>query len=152
MRLLRERLLRSDARVLLRDRRDAVRLRLAGRGARVSRAEPAACFDPLDPAERARLESSPRPRNSLPLFGGKRRHLPLADAVRPIDRSDRPIYVVWELTLRCDLACRHCGSRAGPARPDELGLPEALDLVRQLAALGVKEVTLIGGEVYLYEG
>ena len=40
----------------------------------------------------------------------------------------------------------------GPARPDELTLPEALDLVRQLAALGVKEVTLIGGEVYLYEG
>jgi MoaA/NifB/PqqE/SkfB family radical SAM enzyme len=36
--------------------------------------------------------------------------------------------------------------------PDELSLPEALDLVRQLAALGLKEVTLIGGEVYLYDG
>jgi MoaA/NifB/PqqE/SkfB family radical SAM enzyme len=49
----------------------------------------------------------------------------------------------------CDLACRHCGSRAGRARPDELTTDEALDLVRQMAELGTKEVTLIGGEAYL---
>jgi MoaA/NifB/PqqE/SkfB family radical SAM enzyme len=78
-----------------------------------------------------------------------RRHLPLADAARPVDRGWRPVYAVWEITLQCDLACRHCGSRAGRARPDELSTPEALDLVRQLAALGVREVTLIGGEAYL---
>ncbi len=54
--------------------------------------------------------------------------------------------------MKCDLACRHCGSRAGVARPDELRLPEALDLVGQLADLGLKELTLIGGEVYLYDG
>lgn len=59
------------------------------------------------------------------------------------------MHAVWELTLACDLACRHCGSRAGRARPDELTRDEALDLVRQLAELGVKEVTLIGGEAYL---
>jgi radical SAM protein with 4Fe4S-binding SPASM domain len=62
------------------------------------------------------------------------------------------VHAVWELTLRCDLACRHCGSRAGRARPDELSLEEALDLVRQLGDLGVREVTLIGGEAYLYDG
>ena len=43
----------------------------------------------------------------------------------------RPIYAVWEITLRCDLACRHCGSRAGRARPDELDTAECLDLVRR---------------------
>jgi radical SAM protein with 4Fe4S-binding SPASM domain len=53
------------------------------------------------------------------------------------------------VTLQCDLACRHCGSRAGRARPDELSTSEALDLVRQMADLGVREVTLIGGEAYL---
>jgi MoaA/NifB/PqqE/SkfB family radical SAM enzyme len=58
---------------------------------------------------------------------------------------------VWELTLQCDLACRHCGSRAGRKRPDELSTEEALDLVRQMAELGTKEVTLIGGEAYLRE-
>ncbi|MCA9623897.1 MAG: radical SAM protein [Myxococcales bacterium] len=78
-----------------------------------------------------------------------RRRLPLAPEARPIDRELRPIYAVWEVTLRCDLACRHCGSRAGHARPDELTTEEALGLVRQLAELGVKEVTLIGGEAYL---
>jgi radical SAM protein with 4Fe4S-binding SPASM domain len=56
---------------------------------------------------------------------------------------------VWEVTLRCDQACRHCGSRAGVERPDELTTAECLDLVQQLAALGVMEVTLIGGEAYL---
>jgi radical SAM protein with 4Fe4S-binding SPASM domain len=59
------------------------------------------------------------------------------------------LYVVWELTLRCDLACGHCGSRAGKARADELSTAEALDLVQQLAAMGAREVTLIGGEAYL---
>jgi radical SAM protein with 4Fe4S-binding SPASM domain len=56
---------------------------------------------------------------------------------------------VWEVTLRCDLSCHHCSSRAGRPRPDELTTAEALDLVGQMADLGVLEVTLIGGEVYL---
>lgn len=51
--------------------------------------------------------------------------------------------------MQCDLACRHCGSRAGHARPDELTTEECLDLVRQMRELGVLEVTLIGGEAYL---
>jgi len=77
------------------------------------------------------------------------RGLPLADEVRDSDRQARPILAVWELTLACDLACRHCGSRAGRARRDELSTDECLDLVDQLAALGVFEVALIGGEAYL---
>jgi len=60
-------------------------------------------------------------------------------------------YCVWEITLRCDLGCRHCGSRAGKARPDELTTEDCLDVVRQLDELGVREVTLIGGEAYLRE-
>jgi radical SAM protein with 4Fe4S-binding SPASM domain len=84
-----------------------------------------------------------------PVADAPRRRLPLADAARPSDARWRPIYAVWEITLRCDLACTHCGSRAGRARPEELSTDQALDLVRQLAELGVKEVTLIGGEAYL---
>ncbi|MCA9708349.1 MAG: radical SAM protein [Myxococcales bacterium] len=89
------------------------------------------------------------PGRRLPLAeAAPRVRLPLAAEVRPSD-AVRPEYVVWELTLRCDLACRHCGSRAGRARPDELDTGEALDLVEQLAALGAEEVTIIGGEAYL---
>lgn len=60
-----------------------------------------------------------------------------------------PFHVVWEITLACNLRCSHCGSRAGPPRPDELTTEECLDLVDQLASLGAREVTLIGGEAYL---
>ena len=63
-----------------------------------------------------------------------------------------PAYVVWELTLRCDHACTHCGSRAGVARDGELSTDEALDVVAQLAAMGAREVALIGGEAYLHDG
>ncbi|HUS29616.1 MAG TPA: radical SAM protein [Kofleriaceae bacterium] len=80
-----------------------------------------------------------------------RRNLPLAEQVREIDVAARPILAVWEITLACDLACGHCGSRAGKARPDELSTAEALSLVDQLAELGVIEVVLIGGESYLRE-
>jgi radical SAM protein with 4Fe4S-binding SPASM domain len=96
-------------------------------------------------------EIGPRPRSLpiAPLAKPGRRQLPLADEARDVDRRWRPIYAVWEITLKCDLACRHCGSRAGKARPDELSTEEALDLVDQMADLGVKEVTVIGGEAYL---
>lgn len=72
----------------------------------------------------------------------------LSDSARPAD-AVRPIYAVWELTLRCDLGCNHCGSRAGHAREGELTTEQCLDVAAQLAELGVREVTLIGGEAYL---
>jgi radical SAM protein with 4Fe4S-binding SPASM domain len=90
-----------------------------------------------------------RPLPLAPVEPGPRRRLPLADESRAVDAMWRPLYAVWEITLRCDLACHHCGSRAGHARPDELTTAEALDVVRQMADLGVNEVTLIGGEAYL---
>lgn len=62
---------------------------------------------------------------------------------------NRTSYAVWEITLKCNLACSHCGSRAGRARTQELSTEEALDLVKQMAEVGIKEVTLIGGEAFL---
>jgi len=90
---------------------------------------------------------TPRPRRDLPLVAAKRR-LPLLEP-RDLDKAIRPVYAVWEVTLACDLACRHCGSRSGKARPNELTTAECRDLVDQLADLGVMEVILIGGEAYL---
>lgn len=108
--------------------------------------------DPLAPDARDALMKEGRPK-LLPIAPdappGKRR-LPLLDA-RAKDEKYRPIYAVWEITLACDLACRHCGSRAGRDRPGELSTEECLDLVDQMAELGVKEVSLIGGEAYLRE-
>ena len=67
-----------------------------------------------------------------------------------VNSEFRPVYVVWELTLKCDLACRHCGSRAGRPRSEEMSLEEAKNIADQLAQMGTKEVTFIGGEAYLY--
>jgi radical SAM protein with 4Fe4S-binding SPASM domain len=63
-----------------------------------------------------------------------------------------PAYVVWEITLRCDQPCAHCGSRAGGPRSDELSTEEALGVVKQLREQRTIEVVLIGGEAYLHEG
>lgn len=65
--------------------------------------------------------------------------------------GDRRVHshAVWEITLKCNLACGHCGSRAGDSRVDELTTEEALDLVTQMAEAGITEVTLIGGEAFL---
>ncbi|WP_265532619.1 GDL motif peptide-associated radical SAM/SPASM maturase [Pseudomonas saponiphila] len=60
-----------------------------------------------------------------------------------------PVHVVWEITLACDLKCLHCGSRAGHRRPGELSTEECLAVIDSLAALGTREITLIGGEAYL---
>lgn len=107
--------------------------------------------DPLSRDEREALLARPRPRHLplAPIAPAARRRLPLADEARERDHKARPIHAVWEITLACDLACRHCGSRAGHARPEELSTEQCLDLVRQMAQLGVREITLIGGEAYL---
>jgi len=77
----------------------------------------------------------------------------MAEPTRYLSSADRsaftPVHAVWEITLACDLKCQHCGSRAGARRPQELSTEECRDLIRQLARLGTREVTLIGGEAYL---
>ncbi len=61
----------------------------------------------------------------------------------------QPRYVVWEVTLSCNLKCSHCGSRAGAPRENELTTAECIALIGDLARAGTKEVVLIGGEAYL---
>jgi radical SAM protein with 4Fe4S-binding SPASM domain len=63
-----------------------------------------------------------------------------------------PEFCVWELTLKCNMKCTHCGSMAGKARENELTVDECLDVAEQLVNLGCQQITLIGGEVFLYIG
>lgn len=62
----------------------------------------------------------------------------------------KPYYCVWELTLKCNMNCLHCGSKAGKARDNELTYPEAMVVAEELINLGCKQISLIGGEVFLY--
>jgi radical SAM protein with 4Fe4S-binding SPASM domain len=64
-------------------------------------------------------------------------------------RLGPPASVLWNLTERCNLACRHCVVDAGPTRyseEDELTLEECRDLIDQLADFGVSSLILSGGE------
>ena len=84
--------------------------------------------------------------SAKPTKTGHRRRLDV------VATAHAPVYVVWELTLACDHACTHCGSRAGVARNGELTTEEAIGVAGQLAAAGAREVILIGGEAYLHDG
>lgn len=64
-------------------------------------------------------------------------------------RQYTPKQVVWELTLRCNLHCIHCGSSAGKPRPRELTLQESSRLTEDLAAINTNEICLMGGEPFL---
>ncbi|TFG19191.1 MAG: radical SAM protein [Promethearchaeota archaeon] len=55
---------------------------------------------------------------------------------------------VWEITLGCNMSCKHCGSSAGSVRPDELSLQECYKVCEQLAEVNCQMVSLMGGEPF----
>ena len=61
----------------------------------------------------------------------------------------QPMTAVWEITMGCNMRCKHCGSSCENALPDELTTEEALDLADQIADLGLTWITLSGGEPLL---
>ena len=69
-----------------------------------------------------------------------------------MDSRDFPFRLrtcVWEITLACCFRCAYCGSRGGKARDNELSTAECLDVARQLADMGCRRVSVIGGEVFM---
>ncbi|MBO4697114.1 MAG: radical SAM protein [Lachnospiraceae bacterium] len=56
---------------------------------------------------------------------------------------------VWEITLACCFSCKYCGSKGGKARENELTTEECLNVADQLAELGCRRVSMIGGEVFM---
>lgn len=63
---------------------------------------------------------------------------------------------VWEITMRCNLSCRHCGSSCGTGnwntlKAQELNEEQAKKTAAALKNMKVQHVTLIGGEVLCRE-
>ncbi len=56
---------------------------------------------------------------------------------------------VWEITLKCNLSCLHCGSSAGEKRKTELDTSQALKICSDLKDAGCLSVALMGGEPFL---
>jgi len=69
---------------------------------------------------------------------------------RYVERGLRsPVNLTWEVTLACNLRCRHCLSSSAQPAPDELSTDEALELVSQLHREGVFQVNFGGGEPFM---
>ena len=60
-----------------------------------------------------------------------------------------PYAGLYELTLRCDMQCIHCGSSAGIKREKELSTEEWNSVTKQISDLECKTITLLGGEPFL---
>ncbi|HEB68258.1 MAG TPA: radical SAM protein [Desulfobulbus sp.] len=60
-----------------------------------------------------------------------------------------PKLVYFDVTMRCNLRCAHCGVAAGEALDNELTTEEAFDVVDKMAEAGVESVAFSGGEPLL---
>jgi len=59
-----------------------------------------------------------------------------------------PIYILWEITYKCNLRCIHCYN-ASPRSVNELSNEELLDVADQIARMKIFSVCLSGGEPFL---
>ncbi|ADC70223.1 Radical SAM domain protein [Methanocaldococcus sp. FS406-22] len=60
--------------------------------------------------------------------------------------SGSPFLVVWDVTYRCNLRCKHCYANAGKPLEDELNTEEAKKVVDILGNAGVVALAFSGGE------
>lgn len=58
----------------------------------------------------------------------------------------QPVTAVWEVTMGCNMRCKHCGSSCSESLPDELNTEEALACIDQLADIHLRWITISGGE------
>jgi MoaA/NifB/PqqE/SkfB family radical SAM enzyme len=68
-----------------------------------------------------------------------------------IDTFGAPLFISWQLTRDCDLACLHCCTESAPGKrlPDELSRDEAMRIAREIVDARVPYVMLCGGEPLL---
>lgn len=59
-----------------------------------------------------------------------------------------PVNLTWEITLKCNLRCRHCLSSAGQPHPGELSTQECYEVIDQLAENKVFQINVGGGEPF----
>ena len=63
-----------------------------------------------------------------------------------------PLYVAWQITNECNLACLHCIEESGPGKafPDELDRDQVLRVIDDLMAHDVPYLSFSGGEPMLH--
>jgi MoaA/NifB/PqqE/SkfB family radical SAM enzyme len=73
-------------------------------------------------------------------------------AVAASEALAAPLYVAWQITNECNLACLHCIEESGPGKafPDELDRDAALHVIDELMAHEVPYLSFSGGEPMLH--
>ena len=63
-----------------------------------------------------------------------------------------PLYVAWQITNECNLACMHCIEESGPGKKfkDELGEAQVFSVLEQMMALEIPYLSFSGGEPMLH--
>jgi MoaA/NifB/PqqE/SkfB family radical SAM enzyme len=63
-----------------------------------------------------------------------------------------PLYIAWQLTNECNLACLHCIEESGPGKAfrDELSAAQIFNILDQVSAEEVPYLSLSGGEPMLH--
>ncbi|MEN9612878.1 MAG: hypothetical protein RLZZ628_3692 [Bacteroidota bacterium] len=63
-----------------------------------------------------------------------------------------PLKVYFEMTYRCNLTCRHCVTASSPYSDvsNELSTTRILELVDEMAASGIRQITIGGGEPLIH--
>ena len=69
-------------------------------------------------------------------------------ATRSTGDLGAPLYVAWQITNECNLACLHCIEESGPGKAfkDELGEEQIYAILDQMTELEVPYVSFSGGE------
>jgi MoaA/NifB/PqqE/SkfB family radical SAM enzyme len=63
-----------------------------------------------------------------------------------------PLYIAWQITNECNLACLHCIEESGPGRafPDELSRDQVFGVLEQVMAAQVPYLSFSGGEPMIH--
>ena len=59
-----------------------------------------------------------------------------------------PVTCVWEVTMACNMRCKHCGSSCNSALPGELSTKDAFKFIDMCKDINLKWINLSGGEPF----
>jgi MoaA/NifB/PqqE/SkfB family radical SAM enzyme len=94
------------------------------------------------------FEQSIIPFFAIPVIGNR-----LTDTEnKPSAPSALPLKVYFDMTYRCNLTCRHCITASSPYADvsKELSTARILELVDEMAAAGIQQIAVGGGEPFVH--
>lgn len=61
----------------------------------------------------------------------------------------KPLTCVWEITMGCNMRCKHCGSSCTTSLPGQLTFEEAINFLDMASEIGMQWISISGGEPFM---